>query len=55
MDPRVERFRAKAAECQRAAQASKDTLARRTYLELTTSWNELADQVERLDRERQKP
>jgi len=54
MELRVDLFRAIAAECYATAQKVKTLEVRLAYLELTQGWRELADEIERLDRNRPK-
>ncbi len=52
MQLRADLFRASAAECYATAQKIETLEVRRAYLELTQGWRELADEIERLDRNR---
>jgi len=54
MKLRADLFRAIAAECYAAAQKVKTLEVRQAYLELTQGWRELADEIERLDRNQPK-
>jgi len=54
MQLRADLFRASAAECYATAQKIETLEVRRAYLELTQGWRELADEIERLDRNRPK-
>jgi hypothetical protein len=49
MTLRPELFRAKAVECQIAAQKAKDRDFEETYLELMRNWRELADEIEHFE------
>ena len=50
MKLRADLFRASADECHATAQKIKTLEVKRAYLELTQGWRELADEIERLDR-----
>ena len=54
MQLRADLFRASAAECYATAQKIETLEVRQAYLELTQGWRELADEIERLDRNRPK-
>ncbi len=54
MEFRADLFRASAAQCHTSAQKVENSEVRRAYLELTQGWQELADEIERLDRRRPK-
>jgi hypothetical protein len=54
MKLRADLFRAIAAECYATAQKVKTLEVRQAYLELTQGWRELADEIERLDRNQPK-
>ena len=54
MKLRADLFRASAAECTAAAQNVETSELKRAYLELTQGWRELADEIDRLDRNRPK-
>ena len=54
MELRADLFRASAAECYATAQKVETLEVRRAYLELTRGWQELADEIQRLDRNRPK-
>jgi len=47
-------FRASGAECYATAQKVKTLEVKQAYLELTLGWRALADEIERLDRNRPK-
>jgi hypothetical protein len=49
MTTRPERYRAKARECEVAAQKAKDPDVTETYSELARGWRELAEQIERFE------
>jgi hypothetical protein len=49
MTLRPELFRAKAMECQLAAQKAKDPEFREAYQDLMRSWRELAEQIEHFE------
>ncbi len=49
MTLRPELFRAKAVECQIAAQKAKDPDVKETYLELMRGWHELANEIEHFE------
>jgi hypothetical protein len=49
MTTRPERFRVNAIECYVAAQKAKDPEIKEIYLELMSTWRELADRVERIE------
>ena len=50
MKLRADLFRASADECHATAQKIETLEVKRAYLELTQGWRELADEIERLDR-----
>ncbi len=54
MELRADLFRASADECHAAAQKVETLEVRQAYLELTQGWRELADESERLCRNRPK-
>jgi len=54
MELRADLFRASVVECYATAQKVRTLEVRRAYLELTQGWRELADEIERLDRNRPK-
>jgi hypothetical protein len=54
MELRADLYRANAAKCHATAQKVGTVEVRRAYLELTQGWRELADEIERLDRQRPK-
>ena len=49
MTLRPELFRAKATECQVAAQKAEDPEIREAYLDLMRGWRELAEQIEHFE------
>jgi len=53
MESRAEIFKAKALECLHAAQTAG--AAKASFLELARQWRELAEHIERIDREAPKP
>jgi hypothetical protein len=52
MSERSDRFRQKAAECERMARGVTDRSAKATYLDLAKQWSELAQTAEDLEREK---
>jgi len=42
-------FRAKAVECEVAAQNVKDPEAKKSFFDLARGWRDLADQIQRLE------
>jgi hypothetical protein len=54
MSPRAERYRAKAAECDRLASKARDLFVRSSLADVAAQWRELAERVELLDLEKAK-
>jgi hypothetical protein len=54
MSPRAERYRAKAAECDRLASKTRDLFVQSSLADVAAQWRELAEQVERLHLEKVK-
>jgi hypothetical protein len=50
--PRAERYRAKAAECERLASKTRDLFVQSSLADVAAQWRELAEQVEWLHLER---
>jgi hypothetical protein len=48
--PRIERYLAKAQECERLASLARDPMVKRTYEDLVRQWLHLADQIRELTR-----
>jgi hypothetical protein len=48
--PRIERYLAKAKECERLATQARDPMVKATYRELVQQWHDLAEQIRELTR-----
>jgi hypothetical protein len=52
--PRAERYRAKAAQCDRLASKTRDLFVQSSLADVAAQWRDLAEQVERLHLEKAK-
>jgi hypothetical protein len=48
--PRIERYLAKAKECERLATHARDPMVKATYRKLVQQWRDLAEQIRELTR-----
>jgi hypothetical protein len=48
--PRIERYLAKAQECDRLAEQARDPMVKATYRDLVRQWRLLAEQIRELTR-----